>query len=269
VTSSAIYEGWVAHRRLDAVRHSFRYRIFMPLFDLDELSGLLDSIPLWSARRAAPAHFRENDHLPGGEGTLVERARDLAEARLGRRPRGPVRLLANPRYLGVGFNPVSFFFLDDEENRLDSVIAEVVNTPWRERTEYVLDARGTAFERQAKGTFRKRMHVSPFQPMEQTYELSVTRPDERFGVEIRNLERGRPVFVASMALQRHEITRIRMMRLLLGYPPMTITALARIYANALRLRLRGAQWHPHPDESAADHGRRRGASEPDRELMPD
>ena len=45
--------------------------VFMPLFDLDELPGVLDPIPLWSARRPAPAHFREADHLPGGEGPLA------------------------------------------------------------------------------------------------------------------------------------------------------------------------------------------------------
>jgi hypothetical protein len=83
---------------------------------------------------------------------------------------------------------------------------------------------------------------------------------------IRNLERGRPVFVASMALRRHKITRGRMLRLLLGYPPMTIATLARIYANALRLKLRGARFHPHPEVRADEQavrvpelpGRRRG-----------
>lgn len=246
MTNSAIYEGWVAHRRLDAVQNTFRYRVFMPLLDLDELPGVLDPIPLWSARRAAPAHFHEADHLPGGEGPLAERARDLVQARVGRRPPGPVQLLANPRYLGVAFNPVSFLFLHDHENSLDTVIAEVVNTPWRERAEYVLDARTAASTRRLTGTFRKKMHVSPFQPMEQTYEVSLTRPERYLGIVIRNLEQGHPVLTASMALRRREITPRRMLRILFDYPPMTATALARIYANALRLKLRGAEYHSHP-----------------------
>ena len=75
MTGSAIYEGWVAHRRFGSVPHSFRYRVFMPLFDLDELPGVLDPIPLWSARRPAPARFREADHLRVGEGPLAMRAR--------------------------------------------------------------------------------------------------------------------------------------------------------------------------------------------------
>ena len=63
MSASAIYEGWVAHRRLAPVPHSFRYRIFMPLLDLDELPEVLDPIPLWSARRPAPAWFRRRDYL--------------------------------------------------------------------------------------------------------------------------------------------------------------------------------------------------------------
>src|SRR5829696_1843948 len=212
-----------------------------------EISGLLDAIPLWSARRPAPAHFRDGDYLPGDGDSLAERARNLVDARLGRRPAGPVRLLANPRYLGVGFNPVSFLFLHTPDGGLDSAVAEVTNTPWGERTVYVLDWDGHAGDEPITCSFEKGMHVSPFQSMEQTYEISVTRPSQRLGVVIRNREGGREVFAASMALRRSEVTRTRMLRLLLRYPPMTVATLARIYVNALRLKLRGAPFHPHPE----------------------
>ena len=246
MTSSAVYEGRVTHRRAGVVPHNFGYRVFMPLFDLEELPGLLDAIPLWSARGPAPVRFRDGDYLPGDGDSLAERARDLVHSRLGRRPAGPVHLLANPRYLGVGFNPVSFLFLHTLDNGLDSVIAEVTNTPWRERTAYVLDWDGHAGDDQITCRFEKDMHVSPFQSMEQTYEISVARPRRTLRVVIRNYEGDREVFVASMALRRSEVTPTRMLRLLLQYPPMTLATLARIYLNALRLKLRGATFHPHP-----------------------
>jgi DUF1365 family protein len=247
MTNSAIYEGWVAHRRLGPVPHSFGYRIFLPLFDLEELPELLDPIPLWSARGPAPARFREADYLPGGSGSLAQRARDLTQARLGHRPDGPVRVLANPRYLGAGFNPVSFLFLHARDGSgVEAVIAEVTSTPWGERTAYVLDGRSAGPEGRVTAIFEKRMHVSPFQPMDQTYEISVTSPGDRLGIVISNLEREEEVFVATMALRRVELTRGRMLRLLVAYPPMTLTTLTRIYANAVRLKARGAAVHPHP-----------------------
>ena len=107
VSASAIYEGWVAHRRRGPVPHAFRYRIFLPLFDLDELPELLDPIPLWSARRPAPARLRRDDYLGDGRRPpRRERPRPRRWSASGAGPAGPVRLLANPRYLGVGFNPV-------------------------------------------------------------------------------------------------------------------------------------------------------------------
>jgi len=247
MTNSAIYEGWVSHRRADSVHHAFRYRIFMPLLDLDELPELLDPIPLWSARRPAPARFRARDFLGGGPLPLAERARDLALARLGRRPAGPVRILANPRYLGVGFNPVSFLFLHGEGGAgVDCVIAEVTNTPWGDRTAYVLDGRSRGDDGLIRSRFEKQMHVSPFQRMEQTYEIRVGEPAEGLRISIRNLEGDREVFIATMGLRRRELTPRRMTRLLLEHPPMTLATLARIYANAWRLKRKGAPCFQRP-----------------------
>ena len=245
MTASALYEGRVAHRRITPVPHSFSYGIFLPFLDLDELPELLDPIPIWSARRPAPAWFRRGDYLPGTL-PLADQARELALARLGRKPTGPVRLLANLRYLGVGFNPISFLFLYGEDGgSVDCVIAEVTNTPWGERTSYVLDGRVRGGDGLIRGSFEKRMHVSPFQPMDQSYRISIGEPAEALRVEIRNLQEDREVFIATMALHRHELTPRRMVRSLLGYPPMTLATLARIYANAWRLRRKRAPFHAH------------------------
>jgi hypothetical protein len=247
MSDSAIYEGWVAHRRRGPVAHSFRYRVFLPLVDLGELPELLDPIPLWSARRPAPARIRCGDFLGDGPLPLAERARDLSQESIGHRPAGAVKLLANPRYLGVGFNPVSFVFLYGHgASSVEAVIAEVTNTPWGERHSYALDGRARDSSGQIRVGFEKAMHVSPFLPMEQSYEISVTDPGERLRIVIRNLEAGSEVFTATMALRRRELTRARMAGLLLRYPPSTIATLARIYANAAMLGLKGARFHPHP-----------------------
>jgi DUF1365 family protein len=242
---SAIYEGWVAHRRLSPVPHSFRYRIFLPLFDLDELPELLDRLPLWSARRRAPARFRRSDHLGDPAVPLAEAARELVADRLGIRPAGPVKLLANPRYWGFGMNPVAFYYLwgDHPEAGVEAMIAEVTNTPWGETRTYVL-GRGPDGLR---GQFSKRMHVSPFMPMEQTYRWSADEPGESLGVTIRNVERGRTVFEAAIGLERREMTPWRMAALLVRYPPMTLATAARIYGNAIRLKRKGAPYFAHPE----------------------
>ncbi|MEO7198065.1 MAG: DUF1365 domain-containing protein [Solirubrobacterales bacterium] len=241
---SAIYEGWVAHRRTSPVPHSFRYRIFMPLFDLDELPGLLDDIPLWSARRRAPARFRRSDYLGSPDASIADSARDLVAERTGRRPQGPVKLLANPRYWGVGLNPVAFYYLygAGPEAGVQAMIAQVTNTPWGEQRSYVLEAGPEGLA----GSFDKRMHVSPFMPMEQRYAWSANEPGERLTVSIQNHEAGELVFEASVGLERHAITPASMRGLLFRYPPVTIATIARIYMNAVKLKLKGVPYFSHP-----------------------
>jgi DUF1365 family protein len=242
---SAIYEGWVAHRRSSPVEHSFRYRIFMPLFDLGELPELLDGIPLWSARGRAPAGVRRSDYLGDESVPLADAARDLVEERTGARPGGPVKLLANPRYWGFAMNPVAFYYLYGEGPGagVEAMIAAVTNTPWGETRSYVLDAGPNGL----RGDFAKRMQDSPFMPMGQSYEWSASEPGERLAVSIRNVEDGRCVFEASIGLERREITAARMRSLLLRYPPMTLATAARIYAQAVRLKLKGVPYFAHPE----------------------
>jgi uncharacterized protein len=243
--ASAIYEGWVGHRRHRPFPHAFRYPIFLPLLDLAELPDVLDEFPLWSARRPAPAWFRRADFLGEPGETITAAAQRVVADRLGRRPSGPIRLLAHPRYAGVGFNPVSFLFCHAESGALDAVIAEVTNTPWGERHAYVLDAR-----ERPHGEVAKQLHVSPFQGMDQRYQWWVSAPGEGLGIGFRNLQAGVPVFEASLALRRREMDRRLMARVLRTYPPQTIATLARIYLHALRLRIRGAPWFAHPTKAA-------------------
>ena len=248
VRGSAIYEGWVAHRRTAPVEHAFRYRIFLPLFDLDELPELLDDVPLWSARGPAPARFRRSDYLGDPTVPLADAARDLVAERTGSRPSGPVRLLANPRYWGFGMNPVAFYYLygADPRGGVEAMIAEVTNTPWGERRTYVLDPGPDGL----RGDFDKRMHVSPFMPMEQSYRWAASEPGRRLAVSIRNVEAGALVFEASIGLERREITPAAMRSLLLRYPPMTLSTAARIYLHALRLKVKGAPYFSHPEGSS-------------------
>jgi DUF1365 family protein len=246
VSASAIYEGWVTHRRLAPVENEFRYRVWMPLLDLDELPQALDRHPLWSARRPAPVRFRSRDFLATGRGEapLAERARELVREQLGDQPAGPVRVLASPRFLGIGFNPVSFVYLHAEDGALAALVAEVTNTPWGERHRYVAARADGATG--VRGRFRKRLHVSPFMAMDQSYELEASRPDGALWVSIRSRQQGRLLFEATLALRRRELTRRAMTRVLVDYPPSAPLTLARIYLNALRLRLRGVPLHRHP-----------------------
>jgi uncharacterized protein len=253
---SALYVGHVRHRRHGHPRDELRFGLFMAYVFLDELPGLFDGRWLWSARRPAPAWLRRADHLGDPATPLAEAVRSLVAERTGRRPDGPIALLTHLRYLGVCFNPVSFYYcFDASGSRVTAVVADVTNTPWGERHAYVLDvarAEEHGSTRVMNGRFAKRLHVSPLMGMDHVYEWRLTEPGPRLAVHISSTpaQGGAPLFDATLSLERRELDPRELRRALVRYPLLTTRVLARIYGHALRLRLRGARYHPHPGRGA-------------------
>jgi DUF1365 family protein len=247
--NSCLYEGTVSHHRLLPVRHAFRYRLFMVYLDLDERGDVFRGRWLWSADRPALAWFRRRDHVGDPEVPLTQSVGDIVERQTGRRPVGPIRLLTNLRYFGFCFNPVSFYFCFDPGSAyVETIVAEVHNTPWGETHCYVLDAASRdAHERATlRFTHGKAFHVSPFMRMDQQYSWQVTEPGARLAVAIDSHEGGRKMFDSTLVLHRLEISGRTLARMLGRYPLLTARVVAAIYWQALRLWLKRVPVFAHP-----------------------
>jgi DUF1365 family protein len=260
--ASAVYEGTIRHRRFEPVEHEFRYPLFLMYLDLAELPQVLDPYPLFSARGRALARFRREDFMGDPARPLDECVREAVEEAAGVHPSGPVRLLAGLRYCGHSFNPVSFYYcFDPAGERVDAVVADVQNIPWGERHPYVLargEQRGSVLRKELEKTF----HVSPLMGMDQTYSFRAGEPGESLSVHIESrpretagsrrtgdFSRSREApkqFDATLNLRRRELSRRTLTRLLARYPAMSLQVVAKIYAQSLRLKLKGARYHPHP-----------------------
>jgi len=224
--------------------------MFMLYLDLAELPELFDRHWLWSARRSAIARFRREDHLGDPAIPLEESVRNLVAAEAGQRPAGPIRLLTHLSYFGYVFNPVSFYYcFDADDTRVETIVAEVNNTPWGERHRYVLP-QGMNAGTQGHGRYfpRKVMHVSPFMEMDVAYDWRFSEPAQLLTVHMENAREGRKIFDATLTLEREEISSASLARALAGYPLMTLKVMAAIHWQALKLWIKGAPVHDHPDK---------------------
>lgn len=141
---SRIYRGSLCHRRLLPRHHAFTYQVWMAWLDLEELPGLFDGVPGFSARRPALARFRREDYLnkaplnkapaqddlPAHDRPLKQVAQEEIERQLGWAPDGRICLLTQLRTLGMGFNPISLYYAFDAAGELRALLGEVSNTPW-------------------------------------------------------------------------------------------------------------------------------------------
>jgi uncharacterized protein len=245
-TASCLYTGTIRHRRRTP-GHEFTHPLALAYLDLDELPRLLDGRLV----RATPGllRFRARDHLGDHDGTasgLAAAIRTRMAALTGERPAGPIRLLAQPRSLGMCFNPASFAFcLDAAGEQLEQVLVEVTNTPWGERHVYAMSERAGGSP-VVRGRFTKALHVSPFFGMDHVYHARASRPAETLSIHIENERAGEIVFDATLNLRRRELTPRSAAWLSARHPAASARVLALIYGHALGLRLRGARYHPHP-----------------------
>jgi uncharacterized protein len=270
---SGVYIGSLRHRRTAPVTHAFTYPLFMVLLDIDRIPALMRVSAFTSLNRWNWASFHDGDHLGEPAVPLRERlARDAAHS--GHTlPDGPIFLLTHLRYLGYGFNPVSFFYCYDTSGALRLILAEVNNTfggshtYWLEPGALHSESPGTV---NAPGTFRavatKSFYVSPFMPADMRYTFAFTEPSDRLVAHMA-LERcavtDTPhVFDATLMLDYRPWTARELRRVLLRHPFMTATVIAGIHWQALRLWWKGLPIVPrstpdgvYPDNAVPDAGR--------------
>lgn len=245
---SALFVGKVGHSRFAPRKRAFSYPVYMVYLDLDQLEGTRPApfagSRLFSKSGRAAVEFRREDFHGDPAVPLSESIRETVESQTGTRPDGPIRMLANLRTLGYQFNPIAVYYcFDAAGEHLTHVVADVSNIPYGESHAYVFETLpGT---NDVDGTAEKVMHVSPFLEMDYTYRLRTTAPTDELAVLVSNSRDGRVDFSAVLRLSRRPATARELRRVVTRFPAMAISVTAKIFWQALKMRLTGYKWFGH------------------------
>ncbi|MEJ2155669.1 MAG: DUF1365 domain-containing protein [Desulfobacteraceae bacterium] len=247
-----IYEGTIRHRRFHPKENQFQYRVFFMFLDLAHLDTLSGIHPLWSGTGVNLAYFRRRDHMGAPSVSLDRAMRNHVEENTGNRPQGPIRILTHLRYFGHCFNPVSFYYCyDAADSRVETIVAEIHNTPWGQEHLYVLPAEKSIHPslQWRRHRFDKQFHISPFMDMRLHYDWRFRIPGKQLKVHMINYENDRRLFDASLSLVQKPMTRQNLNRFLWRYPAMTVKVVGLIYWQALKLLLKGTPVYTHPEKA--------------------
>ena len=223
---SALYTGTVMHARKTPKENVFRYRVCFYLLDLDELPELDRRVRLfgWNRRNVVSLHDRDQLDV---RAFLAEHGIEADR----------ILLLTNLRVLGYVFNPVSFFYCY-RGGELACIVAEVSNT-FGERLPYLLSpANQDTGERRLSYRHDKRLHVSPFFGLDQSYQWWFSEPGERLDVRIDLSEGGERPFFATLTGKQRPLTSTTLAWALLRYPLMPLRVTILIHLQAARLWLK-------------------------------
>lgn len=253
---SAIYTGTVRHRRFKPRVHEFSYQVYMVWLDLDEMDQVFSRSLFWSKEGPGFVQWKREDFFGEYHKPLKLAVHDWIYQQTGKCFSGPVRMLTNLRVAGFLINPIVCYYCysdetDGSQSQLEYVVTEVTNTPWGERTHYLLSCENgkAGSEKLARGKFFKNLHVSPFLPMEMRYEWRLDRPSRFLNLHFDNYSLaengGERVFDATLMLKREPLSSSSMRSILWRFPLMTIKVAWGIYWQALRLFLKRIPVFPH------------------------
>lgn len=246
---NAIFRGQVRHRRFHPKSYTFHYTTEMFFLDVSSIEQSCKEIPFLSYNRFNLLAFNEKNYLPKHSGDLLQRIQAEITAHGYSDTIKEAYILTNLSYFGFCYNPVSFYYVYNDQQELTYILAEVNNTPWNERYTYVLPCE----KNQAKHTFDtdKVFHISPFMPMKMRYKWYTNIPNTRINFHIQTFIDSKSIFDATLTLKRVTLNSKNIATSLLLRPFISQKVKFSIYWQALKMWLRRFPVFEHPGNANA------------------
>jgi len=238
---------------MEPKKHRFHYSIFMFYIDLDEIDTLAKKILLISRNRFNFFTFKDSDHLqlpadkPDTTKSTKQQLLDYLASE-GITPANPkIFLLTHLRTLGHLFNPVSFYFIYDQEKPL-CCVSELGNT-FGEMKLFLLNnetLKDNRFLLRAKKYF----YVSPFIDHDVYFDFQLTIPGDKLNIRIDDYhpaksanEEDHRFFISTLTGEKKRLTNLRLFLYSIRFPFITIKVIGLIHYQALLLWLKKIHFH--------------------------
>ena len=236
--TSSIYNGTVIHKRFKPKIHFFKYKVFSLLLDLSDLNRLDKDISFFSYNTFNLISFFDKDHGERDGSSLFEWVKkSLVENNINSE-NIKIKLLCYPRIFGYVFNPLSVFFVYDNQENLISILYEVKNTFGEQHT-YIFKVENNNL---LQHNCSKKFHVSPFIEMDCSYFFKILKPAEKISVIIDQYQLDDKIFFASQDGRRVDFNSKELLKSYIKHPLMTFKIISAIHFEAFKLWAKGIRF---------------------------
>ena len=236
--TSSIYNGTVIHKRFKPKIHFFKYKVFSLLIDLSDLNYLNKKISFFSYNSFNLISFFDKDHGNRDGSSLIKWVKKNLIKNNMNSENIKIKLLCYPRIFGYVFNPLSVFFVYDQNENLISILYEVKNTFGEQHT-YIFK---TENKNLLQHNCSKKFHVSPFIEMNCNYFFRILRPSEKISVVIDQYQLNEKILFASQDGKRVDFNTKELLKSYLKHPLMTFKIISAIHFEAFKLWIKGIKF---------------------------
>jgi hypothetical protein len=236
--TSSIYNGTVIHKRFKPKIHFFKYKVFSLLIDLSELDILDKKINFFSYNKFNLISFFDKDHGERDGSSLIKWVKKNLRDNQINSENISIKLLCYPRILGYVFNPLSVFYVYNNDEKLISILYEVKNTFGEQHT-YIFKVENNNL---LQHNCVKKFHVSPFIEMDCNYFFRILKPAEKISVIIDQYQSNEKILYASQDGKRTEFTSSELIKSYLKHPLMTFKIISAIHFEAFKLWAKGIKF---------------------------
>ena len=237
--NSSIYNGTVVHKRFKPKTHFFKYSVFSLLIDLSELNYLNNKIKFFSCNKFNLVSFYEKDHGDRDGTSLISWVKKNLKSNNILSENIKIKLLCYPRVLGYVFNPLSVFYIYDNNEKLICILYEVKNTFGEQHT-YIFKIEDDKNFYNHKCS--KKFHVSPFIEMDCEYFFKLLKPGEKISVIIDQYQMNEKILYASQDGRRVDFNTKELIKSYIKHPLMTFKIISAIHFEAFKLWVKGIKF---------------------------
>lgn len=262
--NSSIYHLKLIHERLQPRRNFFKYSSYMMYLDLDELENISKTLFLFGYNKNNILSFFDKDHFKfvsqkssSAEVIARETVEFKAEKYLNKSTKERLQILieelglnfelekayilTNLRNFGYIFNPVSFYYCFDKEDKFRAMFSEVNNTFGDQKMYYCLtnNHKNDIFSDIQK----KNYYISPFINYDNNLHWQFNLPGQKIMMSINSLKNDQVELKTIFTGIKKELNNKSLMWAIIRYPLVTIMTISLIHYQALKLFLKKIKFY--------------------------